>query len=313
VGVNAIRGFTYRLPLTEPLMLAGQRIEWREGLLLCAIVDDQPRWSEAAPLPGFSRESLADVVQAARCHQWHRYPSLRWAYYALQCQPAAGRVAVSGLLLGSIADVRAQLDAAGRWPFRTVKLKVGRPGQLDEEVRLVRELCGALRPEQALRLDANRGWSFGDALTFARATGDLKIEYVEEPTCQPLDCQRLYEATGLRYALDESLRDGTPLDRLPDAAAYIVKPTLMGWPADSETTGRGDIPRVFSASFESGVGLWQIARLASAYAADTPVGLDTYRWLAQDVLARRLAWSDGWLSWDEELVVDTSGLRELDA
>lgn len=57
----------YELPLTAPLQLGASTVAHRRGLLL-RIRTEQGTvgWGEAAPLPGFSRESLADVIAHAR-------------------------------------------------------------------------------------------------------------------------------------------------------------------------------------------------------------------------------------------------------
>ena len=47
-------------------------------------------------------------------------------------------------------------------------------------------------------------------------------------------------------------------------------------------------PVVVSSVFESGVGMRHLVALAAAL-GDVPAGLDTYRWLAADVLAEPLA------------------------
>ena len=51
--------YRYQLPLTHPLTFHNQTIEQREGLLL----HWGSSWSEIAPLPGFSRETLAEAEQ----------------------------------------------------------------------------------------------------------------------------------------------------------------------------------------------------------------------------------------------------------
>lgn len=57
------RIWKYELPLTAPVSLApGVAMNVREGLLLELVGEDgRSFWGEAAPLPGFSRESLEDV------------------------------------------------------------------------------------------------------------------------------------------------------------------------------------------------------------------------------------------------------------
>ncbi len=55
----------YRLPLIEPVVWNGERQTEREGVLLGLVgASGAQGWGDAAPLPGFSRESLADTREA---------------------------------------------------------------------------------------------------------------------------------------------------------------------------------------------------------------------------------------------------------
>ena len=59
--------YRYRLPLNRPLILRGQTLNSREGLLIC--LNDQegnPGWGEVAPLPGFNPETLEQALQTTR-------------------------------------------------------------------------------------------------------------------------------------------------------------------------------------------------------------------------------------------------------
>ena len=51
--------YRYQLPFTQPLKFHGHTIQQREGLLL----HWGSSWSEIAPLPGFSRETLEEAQQ----------------------------------------------------------------------------------------------------------------------------------------------------------------------------------------------------------------------------------------------------------
>ena len=53
--------YRYQLPFTQPLAFHGQLQVAREGLLVR--IDDG--WGEIAPLPGFSKETLADAQAEA--------------------------------------------------------------------------------------------------------------------------------------------------------------------------------------------------------------------------------------------------------
>jgi len=312
--VSDLRLFTYRLPLCEPLRLANVTLEHREGLLLVQTVGTESIWAEAAPLPGFSRESLADVIAAAAKQRWDQYPCLSLAVQGL----AAGNLQsdadlpICGLLLGDLRAVRQQIPPVATGPHRAIKLKVGRRNQLTAEIALVRELRNALRPDQKLRLDANRQWSFAEATQFAQAIAGLDLEFIEEPTACPADFERLWQNHGLPYALDETLREPDFSWALfPHVAAVIIKPSLGGWPPPGWSMRRTDVPVVFSASFESGVGVWQIARLALQFASAVPAGLDTYRWLATDVLCPRLSFHAGQVRVPAQVSVDWTRLREV--
>ena len=58
--------FRYRLPLIEPLSLAFGTLTHREGCLLRLTAEDGTEgWGEAAPLPGYSLDTLDDVLTEA--------------------------------------------------------------------------------------------------------------------------------------------------------------------------------------------------------------------------------------------------------
>lgn len=185
--------------------------------------------------------------------------------------------------------------------YTTVKVKVGRRS-VEEDARRVHEICAALPDDVMLRLDANRSWDMPQALKFADDVRDCPIEYIEEPLLDPGAIGDFVGDTGMKVALDESVvhhvhHIGT-LQRTQGVSAVILKPTLLGGLANvvefaHEANLLGMTP-VVSACFESGVGIAGLAHLAAALTVDdVSVGLDTYDWLAADVLTERLQISDG--------------------
>jgi len=321
--------YRYDLPLTEPLVLKGATLHRREGLLLrLAGEDGSEGWGEAAPLPGFSRETLdeaagqllglsekmvgrepAGLVAGRDLCVPDISPSARFAVeLAVRdletvktgvsapnlAQPEAGDVLwVSGLLSGpsgKVIEEAARMREAG---YRAVKLKVGgRP--VEEDARLVHKLRGILGESAALRLDANRAWSFEEASEFARAVRDTGIEYVEEPLADPGRLRDLAANHGLPVALDESLLDMDPedLEFHPYIQAVVLKPTFLGGLSRAEgfadrAASLGMTP-VVSSAYESGIGTAALAALAfRTGGGEMPAGLDTYRRLAADVLDPR--------------------------
>jgi O-succinylbenzoate synthase len=139
------------------------------------------------------------------------------------------------------------------------------------------------------------------------------VAYIEEPTQDPKDAAAFTQATGVPHALDETLHGATAAGRTlwEDAAALVLKPTLSAlvrlWQADPLDVFPAEAPLVISSSFESGLGLSVLTVLASNPRLRQPAGLDTFRWLAADVLdppfapemgALRPAHSPSRLRWD---------------
>ena len=82
--------------------------------------------------------------------------------------------------------------------------------------------------------------------------------------------------------------------RLELQRSLQLLPRLLGGPLRVghwvNEARRYGIKPVFSAAFESGVGMRHLVALAGALGDEAvPAGFDTYRWLAEDVLAPRLA------------------------
>jgi len=74
------------------------------------------------------------------------------------------------------------VERAKRWTregFRSLKVKIGVDPRSDlERLRAIRQAVG---PGIELRIDGNQGYSWGQALTFARNARDLDIAFFEQP------------------------------------------------------------------------------------------------------------------------------------
>ena len=199
-------------------------------------------------------------------------------------------VSLSGLLTGTLDEVLAQAKVLRMAGYTVVKLKTGRD-TLDADIQCVRALRSVLGPDIQLRLDANRAWSMEAAIAFMRGIQDVDIEYIEEPLQAPEGLETLARRHGVPVALDETLAElgEAALMRHTYARAIILKPMLLGGLRASLHLARrahaAGIRPVASAAFETGIGLLGVLALAaSSYPEDIPAGLDTYRFLAADVL-----------------------------
>ena len=300
------RVYRYRVPLTAPVLLGRDWHTQREGLLVRRTIGGIGHgWGEIAPLPGFSLETLDSVVQGLRDGGFGSGkpvpPSVTCGMEMAQLQWNASLAGDSGLprtavrvcalLSGDAGAVLAKAKVARAAGYEAVKLKVGRQG-LEDDIRLVREVRRVLGPGIALRLDANRAWSYGAARIFAEGVKGFGIAFVEEPLLNP---GRLPEmARYMPVALDETLAE-LAFGELPQhryAKAIVIKPMLLGGPgvatAWAEHATHLGITPVISAAYETGIGILGLLHTAGQVTSDAPQGLDTYRFIQRDVLAPRL-------------------------
>jgi o-succinylbenzoate synthase len=320
--------YRYDLALSEPVKLKAATLHRREGALIRLTADDgSVGWGEAAPLSGFSPESLEDTIEqlgatapelvgrempanlllpdnSSVAEQVHLPPSARFGLEVailnlhatfrretlsdLLADRPAKTVYTNGLLSGSTEKVLTEFSFMEETGYRAIKLKVGRR-KVYEDAELVRRVGEILGDGVSLRLDANRAWGFGEALEFARGISGVRVEYVEEPLAEPWRMAELAREWGLPVALDESLIGMGPEDLglHPYVEAVVLKPTLLGgvsraWDLTERATGLG-VAAVLSSSYEGGVGMGALVGLAAAV-GEVPVGLDTYRALAGDVI-----------------------------
>lgn len=242
--------YRYELPLSDPLQVGTSTVKHREGLLLRLTTENgRSGWGDAAPLPGFSDETLADVVERAQsfASRWagasislstesldsslHALPfgqdepcSLRFAVesavVALHATarevplptvlgPSRSTVSLNALIAHPLKNVREEAARLRDAGYRAVKVKVGR-GDVSAEAERVREIDEELGEAAALRLDANRAWSLEAAIQFAEALRGIEVAYLEEPLSDPGQLRTFAAQTGLPVALDETTREVGP-------------------------------------------------------------------------------------------------------
>ena len=207
-------------------------------------------------------------------------------------------VPVNALVSAAGEDNLQELETVLKAGYQAIKVKVGR-GKPDQEIGFVHEVASLIQDRATLRLDANRSWELATAIDFCQALNDLPVEYIEEPLQNPRLLPLLYKKTGIPLALDESLSENTPLNFTTAEwiSALVIKPTVLGslrctldWLRLARQKG---VKAVISDTFQSGVGLSFLIRLAAAAGQDLPMGFDTYQWLADDILEQRLTIANG--------------------
>jgi O-succinylbenzoate synthase len=211
---------------------------------------------------------------------------------------------VNALISATGDDIEPEIDRVLSSGYRTVKVKVGRQS-LDDDIVMVRRVCSTAGSRLAVRLDANRAWSFDNALTFARAIEQCGIEYLEEPLERAVAMEAFSRETELPLALDESLLEYTP-ETLPlshGTAAIVIRPMLLGGYERSMMFARRaqsqGVRTVVSSAVESAVGTGTLVSFAAAMnPQDIAAGLDTISWFAAQPVKANYSITDGQLQSD---------------
>jgi o-succinylbenzoate synthase len=286
--------YRYALPLTQPLTFHQHTIQQREGLLL----HWGSSWSEIAPLPGFSRETLAEAEQETiefltAFKQGKTipvtYPSVQ---FGLDCARRSWPVLKHTplppylLLRGTPEDI---IWSWKEWLYdypNRVKLKVARYPMRDE-LAMIRELI-RLAPKTKLILDANQQWTREEAWTFMSHLDASRIEYIEDPCSTYADIRAVASHTGIGVALDEILSTTAPWDFFPQLKGLVLKPTLVGSLGKCQELVKkskaNGVKVVISSSHESQLGNRLLALLAAEWSPEQAPGLDTLRYFSGSVL-----------------------------
>ncbi|MCB1107967.1 MAG: hypothetical protein KDK76_07730 [Chlamydiia bacterium] len=198
-------------------------------------------WGEVAPLPGFSHETLEEAIEDLIEGNESNLPSVQW-----------GRGAA---LLDLIDPI--ELESIPIRKLHHDKIKIGHLS-LEEAIQKMEKLEGE-------GVDMNQMWSLKDALAFADRFSHLS--YFEEPLKEGEDRSQF----PYPVALDESLR--TKNKEYPYVKAHVIKPMLHGYPLPKRVKG---VDFILSSSYESELGIYQIAKLALRLKIPLkPMGLGT--------------------------------------
>lgn len=302
--------FRYRLPFKIPVLFRGVKLTAREGVILQVQKGNgEFNFAEIAPLPGFSKETLQQAVTQVieilnkqllgnkaknTISTVALYPSVQFALDCIVHNVPISELSATAenipLLQGDNESVLKQYLHLNK-PDR-IKLKIARQS-ITEDIKLFSALS-ALNKNLLLRCDANQGWSFQQAALFFANIDTQLIDYIEEPTTSLSDNIALAERYHVHLALDESLQETHFLYRHHQCfKALILKPTLIG--SLDRLNYFITIAKKFhlsvsiSSSFESPVGLMQLAFLARQWPKEVDVsyGLDTLKFFESAILDKK--------------------------
>ncbi len=330
--IKSLKLFSYKLPLKKELVLHRNTISHREGFIIEIISDRGIKAiSEIAPLPFYSQESTADVINEVSSfkklfvhnpipsdilNQLTVYaPSVRFGIESVLLQLTAQSkdltlvdllnpnakqiVLVNALLTGSQSEIierAAQLYSAG---YRAFKIKVGRQNT-KEEIATVHKVRKIVGEDSLIRLDANRAFDIKSGIEFYKQLKSVNINYIEEPfhSFEILDKYISENINQIPIALDESLVEIQPemLNNLFALKAIVIKPTLLGYTNSMMFAKKAfalGIQPVISSSFETSIGTYLLASMGAIIDSSIPIGLDTLSWFQDDLVSNPISIKDG--------------------
>jgi L-Ala-D/L-Glu epimerase len=192
------------------------------------------------------------------------------------------------------------LAVSERLGVKTFKVKVGRAPALD--VAAVRAIREAL-PDADLYVDANRGWSYDDAVRAGDALADLRVRAIEEPISveDRAGRQRLANRWVVPLAGDESCISLAHVDReLEEGAVRVVsvKTARTGFTESRRILDlclARNVPIVVGSQYEGAIGAMATIAFAAAFAvtAGQPAEITNFLDLTDDLVVATPEIRDG--------------------
>ena len=173
--------------------------------------------------------------------------------------------------------------------FTTIKIKAGRE-QFKDDLNCFVAIQKAVGDEVKLRIDANGKWNTNEAIENLKALEIFNIEYVEQPVKNLIGFQKVSKKSSIPLAADESIRsfnDAKNFIKSRTIKALVLKPMLLGGIIPTlkiiQIAEKENLKVIISSSFESSLGRSWAIFAASTVKEDIAHGLDTARFLKNDL------------------------------
>jgi len=244
--------FPFKLQVVSiPVKANFRGINFRE----IALFEGPAGWSEFSPFIEYSNKESSTWLKAAIEGATKEPP-----------KPIRDQVEINATLPNvKVSEVKELL--AGFNGCNTIKIKIN---DFETDQALLIE-CLKEIPKAKFRLDVNGGWALEEAIanvqSYEKAFGSL-IEYIEQPCTDFADLNSLRNSTGIKIAVDESIRkylagDLARIKEVADIAIIKWAPT-GGIIAALEVIEKIGLPVVISSALDSSVGISHGLSLAEA-------------------------------------------------
>lgn len=267
--IKSIKYFKYYIPLKQPIITSTLTINERSGFIIrVEDSDGNVNYGEAAPLEGFSNETLQSVELELKNisndskgfavifdpvtldYKFENLslqsPSLLLAFeQALLFLMLGSRnlslenfgvksfseISFNGFIsIDSEYKTLIQVEKLILNGFDTIKLKIGRKDFLDD-FKIIKSINDQFGSKLKLRLDANGKWNKSEAISNLNLLKNINIEYVEQPCAKLNDLSSIVKISPVEIAVDESIKNIEQLQKLVDEKIFkyiVIKPMLLG-------------------------------------------------------------------------------------
>lgn len=275
---------SYRQSFNKPFSTNHGIWKVREGITI-KLTDETGNigYGEIAPIPWFGSESLREAREF--CQNLDTVISDRTIYDVPDNLPACQFGFASAIEdLKNRPDIKlsnsqiagllpAGTSALSSWKnlyalgYRTFKWKISVTA-IEEELAIFQKLTQAMPSEVKLRLDANTGLSYQEAIKWLEISEGTQVEYLEQPL--PVSEFEAMQELIIKYntaiALDESVATIAQLQQCYDRGwrgIFVIKPAIAGYPHKlRQFFKKHQIDAVFSSVFETAVGRQAALKLA---------------------------------------------------
>lgn len=324
-SICSIRSFDVEkldVPMRKPFGIAGGAQIEAKNVIVALEVGGVTGWGEGAPFPAFNGETQAIVLDA--CDRVSKRLVGRDVHddslHDLLVETCGDAPSAVCAIETAVFDVRARLlgvslstflggqedelvtditittgseDDARREAvefsrFRTLKIKVG-GGDVDRDIARVLAVRD-VRPDAALLVDANGGFSLDEAVRFADGVRSARIALFEQPVA-PGSWEALAEVrarSGLRIAIDESVTSADDVTRAKRAGAAdavnakIMKSGIFEVLAIARRARREGLDCMIGGMVETRLAMGMSACIAAGLGGFSFIDLDTPLFLAAD-------------------------------
>ncbi len=345
--IREISFFPLRVPLRKPFIISLGPMHFAENLFVRIRTErGYVGWGEASPFPTIHGETVDGALATGKWlapHLIGQRADLAPAYTAILQRAIYGNHAVKSAFDIALHDIAAQAagmplyrylgGSANRTLYTDYTVSLGTPERMASEALEIREagfpvikvkvgdgaardieriaaITEAVGREVPLRIDANQGWTFGEAVTALRGMSAFNIQHCEAPIdrAEWTRLPSLRRLSSIPLMADESCWDEQDARRLTEIGAVdrinIKLSKSSGLHRAQKIIACTDVPLQVGGFLESRLGFTAAAHLALSSPRVEFCDFDTPLMQVEDPVEGGLVYGPG----GSVTVPDTPGL-----